>query len=145
MSKCLRLFVTITEIMLRLPFLYWCVWAFWLVEQLTSNETTSNLAQQKSLLLLNLLQHTFVLLRASWKVWKYLVNWTVRNIFVCRVSSLPWKHQTVKVKKRQWKYIGELTQWHCDIIAHAKQLAKADDFVFWRNSNLLHLLNSETD
>lgn len=68
--------------------LYRCVVALWLVEQLTSQQATKNLTPQQSLLLLDLLQDAFVLLRATRQIWQHLVNWTVWNIFVSRVASL---------------------------------------------------------
>lgn len=68
--------------------LYRRVLAFGLVEELAARNPTEDLLQQQPLLLLDLLQHAFVLLRAARQVWKDLVNWTVWNIFVGRVTSL---------------------------------------------------------
>lgn len=81
-------FVTINEITCCLPFLNWCVFAFGLVEQLTARDSSEDLAEQQSLLLLNLLQNAFVFLCTSREIRKDLVNWTVRNIFVGRITSL---------------------------------------------------------
>lgn len=36
------------------------------------------------------------------------------------------------------------TQWHCNVIAHSKQLTEANDFIFRWNANFLHLFDGES-
>lgn len=72
----------------RLPFLYRCVLALRLVEELAAGHSSDDLAQQQPLLLLDLLQHALVLLCASRKIWQDFVNRTIGDVLVGRVSSL---------------------------------------------------------
>lgn len=72
------------------------------VEQLSTECTTSNLAEQQTLLLLDLLEHALVLLRTTRQIGQHLLNWTVGYVLVSRVASLTYKRKT---KEREGLFI----------------------------------------